>query len=65
MPEIIDDGRTGFVVSEVEEMVEAVKKVDSLDPRACRKWVEDYFSAEVMIKAYEEVYQDILNREKT
>jgi glycosyltransferase involved in cell wall biosynthesis len=48
----------------VEEMVEAAKKVDSLDPRACRKWVEDHFSAEVMIKAYEEVYEDIMNREK-
>lgn len=65
VPEIIDDGRTGFVVSEVEEMMEAVKKVDSLDPRVCRKWVEEHFSAEVMIKAYEEVYQNIMNREKT
>ena len=54
--EIVDDGVTGYVVDDVDAMVEAVGRVDSLDRRACREAVEKRFSTEAMLDGYEEVY---------
>lgn len=61
-PEVIADGKTGFVVDTEEEMIEATKKVDSLKPSDCRKHIEDNFSLEKMAKDYLEIYKKILSR---
>jgi hypothetical protein len=53
-------GRTGFVVDTVDEMVEAVKRIDVIDRAACRRWVEQHFSVERMVDRYETVYRYVL-----
>ncbi len=53
-PEIIVDGKTGFVCRSLGEMAEAVGKLDTIDRAACRKHVEKNFSYDVMVDAYEE-----------
>lgn len=54
-PEIVEDGKTGFVVSSVKEMIEAVSRVESIDRAACRKHVETKFGIKRMIDEYEKV----------
>lgn len=61
IPEIIEDGRTGFVVSDVEEMIEAVERVKEISREECRKYALDKFNATVMVDAYEKVYKKVLN----
>lgn len=59
VPEIIVDGKTGFIVDEkkgVEGLVEAMKKINQIDRAACRKDVEENFSVEKMVEGYENVY---------
>jgi glycosyltransferase involved in cell wall biosynthesis len=61
-PEIIVDGETGFLVDDVDEMVEATKKVGQIDPRRCRRHVEANFSPEHMADGYLRVYQQIMRQ---
>ena len=56
LPEIIVDGRTGFVVDSVDEAVEAVKDLHTIHPAACRANVESRFSDDAMARGYEAVY---------
>lgn len=60
VPEIVEHEKTGFVVHTEEEMVEAVKHLDSLDPEACRSRVMHYFDSSKMAEGYLELYQNIL-----
>jgi glycosyltransferase involved in cell wall biosynthesis len=61
VPEIIVDGKTGFICNSVHAMVEAVPKVAHLDRAACRDHVRERFSAAVMASGYEEVYSSVIN----
>lgn len=54
--EIVRDGETGFIVNSVEEMAEAMKKIDRIDRRACRAWVEERFTIERMVAEYEALF---------
>jgi glycosyltransferase involved in cell wall biosynthesis len=56
VPEVMAEGRTGFVVTTVDEMVDAVKRIDIIDRAECRRWVEERFSIEHMADRYEQVY---------
>lgn len=56
-PEIITDGKTGYLVKGVDEMVEAVRRVDRLDPKDCRKHVEEHFDVPVMADGYLALYE--------
>lgn len=60
MPEIIEHGKNGFLVDTVEEMVEAMRHVDEIDRKICRKTVEKKFSKEIMAANYERVYEEVL-----
>jgi glycosyltransferase involved in cell wall biosynthesis len=64
MPEVVQHGRTGFLVESLEEAVEALKRVRQLDRSACRKWVEERFTAERMADDYLAVYRKILSGHK-
>jgi glycosyltransferase involved in cell wall biosynthesis len=61
MPEIVQHGRTGFLVATVEEAADAVGRLESIDRRACRRWVEERFTAPRMVRDYLDVYEEILS----
>ncbi|MET9023721.1 glycosyltransferase family 4 protein [Actinopolymorpha sp. NPDC004070] len=63
MPEVVDDGVTGFLVHTVEEAVRAVGVVGALDRAACRKHVEERFGVDRMVDEYVRVYRDIASTE--
>lgn len=54
-------GEVGFVCQTADEMAEAVKKVDSISPKACRDRVQENFSREVAAKEYAKAYHDIIS----
>ena len=58
--EIIDDGRTGYVVNSVTDMIDAVGKVEGLRRSECRKHVQEKFGIAQMVDAYENVFLDIV-----
>lgn len=64
IPEVIEHGVTGFVCKSVDpaddDIIEAVKKIDTIKPLACRQRVEQMFSREIMATNYEMAYRDIL-----
>jgi glycosyltransferase involved in cell wall biosynthesis len=55
--EIIEDGTNGIIVSSIEEAVVAVEKVHEISRWNCRQIFDQRFTAEVMAKSYEEVYE--------
>lgn len=57
LPEIIEHGRTGFLVDSVKEMAEAISSVDSLDSKVCLYTAAARFSAERMFSDYLGLYQ--------
>ena len=63
MPEIITHGKTGYLVEDIEQAVDAVAAVGSIDRFDCRSDVERRFSHIRMAEDYARVYQDILKLE--
>jgi glycosyltransferase involved in cell wall biosynthesis len=59
-PELIRDGKTGFIVRTLPEMVRAIKKIPTINRQACRDHVEKNFSVPTMTKNYEVVYEAAL-----
>ena len=60
VPEVIEDGRSGIIVVIHREMVDALERADALDPRECRRYVEERFSPERMVDDYVRAYRDAL-----
>jgi glycosyltransferase involved in cell wall biosynthesis len=56
VPEIIDDGVTGFICDSIEEMALAVERVGELDREACRRVAMERFSPARMAAGYEALF---------
>jgi glycosyltransferase involved in cell wall biosynthesis len=57
--EVIEDGRTGFLVHDVQDAVERLQGLPEIDRTLCRQRVQRYFSIEAMVEGYERVYRTI------
>jgi glycosyltransferase involved in cell wall biosynthesis len=57
VPEVIDDGVTGFIVEDMDEALEAVTRVRTLDRRKCREVFEERFSSRRMTRDYLRLYE--------
>jgi glycosyltransferase involved in cell wall biosynthesis len=62
MPELIDDGVTGFLVASADEAVPALARIEEIDRSACRKAVEKRFTVDRMADDYLALYRRILGR---
>ena len=62
VPEVIDDGVTGFIVSSVDEAVEAVGRLVEIDRGSCRRVFERRFTAPRMANDYLNVYRTVAER---
>ncbi len=61
--EVIKDGQTGFLVNTVDEAARAMKRLGDIDRITCRRRVQECFSIETMVEAYERVYSTIFDLE--
>ena len=60
VPEVMASGRTGLVVDTLDELVDAVKRVNIIDRAACRHHVEERFTVKRMADDYEAIYRRVL-----
>jgi glycosyltransferase involved in cell wall biosynthesis len=65
VPEVIEHGVTGFVVSTIDEAIAATRAVGSLDRRRCRSAFERRFSASRMVSDYVRIYETLRAERRT
>ena len=61
VPEIMEEGHTGFIVEELEDAVEAARRVPKLSRKHCREVFEQRFTATRMADDYVRVYERLIN----
>ena len=59
VPEVVEDGVTGFVRDDVDGLIEAVGRIAELSRAACRSAAERMFSDEVVVEGYLDVYREM------
>jgi glycosyltransferase involved in cell wall biosynthesis len=64
LPDIIEDGVTGFLVDNVEQMADAIKRVGQIRPEDCRAAAETRFCHERMVRDYFNLYEAMVRREQ-
>ena len=77
LPEIVQDGKTGFVVKKVlnwnervdeniaaAQLTEAIKNVDSIERVDCRKSYEDNFTVQRMAHEHKSIYKSLISKLK-
>jgi glycosyltransferase involved in cell wall biosynthesis len=62
LPEIIEEGVTGFLVDDARQMADAIKKCDRIDPVLCRKTALARFSERNTISNYLLTYGRVIER---
>jgi glycosyltransferase involved in cell wall biosynthesis len=60
VPEIIRDGKTGFIVDNTADMIDAIENIGKIKRQDCRKHVEQNFTIERMVSNYEKVLYTLL-----
>ncbi len=58
--ELVQHGRTGFLVKDEAEMAGAVSRLPSIAPADCRAWVAEHCDIGVVARAYEGAYRGAL-----
>jgi glycosyltransferase involved in cell wall biosynthesis len=61
--EVIEGGKTGFLVNNVAEAVGALERVGEIDGDMCRRRVRQNFSIDTMVSGYEKVYRRVFELE--
>jgi glycosyltransferase involved in cell wall biosynthesis len=64
MPELILDGKTGYLINTTDDAVVAVNNIRSINREYCRDYAVSKFSRQKMIEGYLEVYKKILETKK-
>lgn len=62
-PEVIEDGVTGYIVGDLDEMVDAITRIDRIDPAKCRQRMEDRFDVARMANDYQTAYEEIIKNQ--
>jgi glycosyltransferase involved in cell wall biosynthesis len=60
VPEIVEDGKTGFIVESEEEAARAVGNLHAISREGCRREFEHRFTAETMTENYLNIYESII-----
>jgi glycosyltransferase involved in cell wall biosynthesis len=64
VPELMEEGRTGFIVSELEDAIAAVRRIPELSRKRCREVFEQRFTASRMAKDYVRIYRRLIEHKK-
>jgi len=60
VPEVMEQDRTGFIVTGLADAIDAVRRLPTLSRARCREVFEERFTAERMARDYFDVYEDLL-----
>ncbi len=61
MPELIEDGVTGFLVDTLDQAIEAIDRIGEIDRAACRRHVQQHFTVDRMADQYLDLYRRLLS----
>jgi glycosyltransferase involved in cell wall biosynthesis len=64
VPEIVEDGVSGYMVSDEQAAVEAIRNIEQLDRKRVRKHFEQHFTADRMALDYLKIYERMVSRKK-
>jgi glycosyltransferase involved in cell wall biosynthesis len=64
LPEIVDDGVTGFLVDNVDQMADAIGRVKEIRPEDCRAAAENRFSQDRMAREYLNLYAAMVSSQQ-
>ena len=64
VPEIMDEGQTGFIVEELEDAVEAALRIPKLSRKRCREVFDQRFTITRMANDYLQAYERLINRKQ-
>lgn len=64
VPEVIEDGKSGYVIDNSAEMIMAIGKLNKIHRKDCAARARKHFSAEIMVNNYERVLQEIITNWK-
>jgi glycosyltransferase involved in cell wall biosynthesis len=62
LPEVVEDGVTGFIAANLDDATEKLKRVDSISPEDCVRHAQKSFSAAAMADGYERLYAALVSR---
>ena len=62
VPEVIEDGKTGFIVETEDEMLKKVSQIENIDRNYCYQYAISRFSVEKMVDDYLEAYKIVLQK---
>jgi glycosyltransferase involved in cell wall biosynthesis len=57
LPEIVEQGRHGFLINSIEDGVSAVQRIGEISRTECRRRVEERFTLPVVADQYLELYE--------
>lgn len=60
LAEVVEHGRTGFLVRNTDEMAEAIREAPAINPRECRRAARERFPAARTIGAYFQLYRSVM-----
>jgi glycosyltransferase involved in cell wall biosynthesis len=63
-PEIIQHGKTGFIVTSLQDMANIVAKIPKIDRTYCREYSLANFSAQHMTQEYENIYKKVIEEQR-
>ena len=61
VPEVLADEQVGFIVTDLDEAVQAARRIDRIDRRACRTYFEKRFQVTRMAHEYLTVYEQLVH----
>lgn len=61
VPEVVDDGKSGYIVDNSAEMILAIEKLEKINHKDCAARVQKNFSEEIMVNNYERVLQELID----
>lgn len=62
LPEVVEHGKTGFIVQDEQEMAAALQRIHLIDPEVCRRTAREKYSAERMTSRYIARYVELTSR---
>ena len=62
IPEVIDDGKTGYVVEDTEGMINAILNIKKINRTYCRDYALENFNSRKMANGYLKIYEEIVKK---
>jgi len=60
LPEVVEDGVTGFIVDDVDSMVSGIQRIKNINPSMCYRRAKKQFNSKNMVRRYIETYEKVI-----